>query len=60
MDAGTMECGSIANQELPDVILLDDDIPTRKTHFRHGSHDFKLDPIEDPEVEFSKSLVEQV
>ena len=59
MDAGTMDMGSIANQELPEVIYLDD-VRTRKSHFRNGSHDLKLDLIEDPEVEFSKSLVEQV
>ena len=53
---GTYDAASIANMEMPDVMILDDDIRSGRVKSLHGS--IELDFVKDPSLEFSRTLVE--
>lgn len=62
VDLGTMENGSIANQEIPNFILLDDEVNRRPFHSRQPSHDLRMTEVlpPNPDLEFSHSVVDQI
>jgi hypothetical protein len=57
-----MENGSIANQEIPNFVLLDDEVKRRPFHSRQPSHDLHRTDVlpPNPDLEFSYSVVDQI
>ena len=62
-DFGTYDNDSFGklNGEIPEVVLLDDELKQRHSHTRQASRDLILAAFEPkPELEFSKTLIEHV
>ena len=60
VDLGTMENGSVANQEIPNFVLLDEDEKHRPFHSRQPSHDMRMTEVlpPNPDLEYSHSVVD--